>query len=567
MVVTVKKNVLFFVLAVFLAVLDLVPLFLIDRYFYLFNSSISGNSVATITLLMQFFIGVVLTVLFKRRGTIFSCVILAINFAIVLALFVQTSNLNLIPILGIILSQILSVVIIAFLMDRASSSNKALLEIVYTDYLTGSKNIRCLEHDLNELVEQKTRFALMLLDLDSFKHINEVRGYKCGNEVLKKLVVRWQNVLENNPNIRLYRISGNGFGIIFKNYQHKDELKSYIRKIATAFDKPVVCEKFENYICGYAGIVEYPGNSSRAEQLRSFADAALADAKNKKRNREKFRYCMFNEDTLQKIKRELFISDVLQKALSSNLLSLIFQPQFNARTKKLHGFECLIRLHDFEGNVISPEEFIPVAEKEGFIYDIGEWVMTNGIKAFKNALDNCSKENKNVTLSINISCSQFMDDAFTETCKKIVDDSQIDVKNLIFEITESVLVDSTDKAVKLIEELNANGIRTSIDDFGTGYSSLSYIFNFNFKELKIDKSFTNEICTSRKKDEFIKIIITTCHRFGLQVVTEGVENEEQYRKLLTDGCDIIQGYYFSRPVDEKRMAELMAEGSSDEEVF
>ena len=554
----VRRICLFIVLAVVLLTLDFVPLFLMDRYFYLWGGPVSGNSVSTILLVIQFFIGTVTAVIFRNYGILLDGFVLLTNIAIVLSLYLETSNLNLITILGIITSHLFSVSVIAFLLKRTFIINRKLLEFAHTDYLTDAKNLRCLEYDLNELVSKKTRFAMMLLDLDSFKHINEVRGYKCGNEVLRNLVARWHNLLENTNNC-LYRINGDEFSILFKDYKNKDELKSYIRKIASSFDTPVRTGKFENFICAYAGIVEYPENSSRVEQLRQFADAALSDAKKKVRGKDKFRYCNFNSDTLQNIKKELFISDVLRKAISYNLLSLNFQPQYDAKTKKLHGFECLIRLHDFDGNDISPEDFIPIAEKEGFIYDIGEWVIENGIKAFKAALDNASADNKDVTLSINISCSQFLDDTFVEFCKKIIFNSQINVKNLMFEITESVLVESTDRAFKFIEELNANGVNISIDDFGTGYSSLSYIYKFNFKELKIDKSFTDTICDSKKNDTFIKMIIAVCHRFGLQVVTEGVENEEQYKKLLRNGCDIIQGYYFSRPVDEKRMSELMAQ--------
>lgn len=555
---TIRKSCLFIVLAFVLLALDFIPLFLLDRYFYLWNMPISGNSVSTILLVIQLFLGVFTTVIYKNTGVILEGFVLSTNIAIVLSLFLETSNINLITILGIIISHLFSVFVIAFLLRRTVRINKILLEFAHTDYLTGAKNLRCLEYDLNELVNKKSRFAMMLLDLDAFKHINEVRGYKCGNEVLKNLVARWHNLLENTNN-SLYRINGDEFSILFKDYKTKEELKSYIRTIASSFDSPVRTGKFENFICAYAGIVEYPENSSRVEQLRQFADAALSDAKKKVRGKDKFRFCNFNSDTLQKIKKELFISDVLQKAISYNLLSLNFQPQYDAKTKKLHGFECLIRLHDFEGNDISPEDFIPIAEKEGFIYDIGEWVIKNGIKAFKAALDNASADNKDVTLSINISCSQFLDDTFVEFCKKSIFDSQINANNLMFEITESVLVESTDMAFKFIQELNANGVNISIDDFGTGYSSLSYIYKFNFKELKIDKSFTDTICNSKKNDSFIKMIIAVCHRFGLQVVTEGVENEEQYQKLLHDGCDIIQGYYFSRPVDEKHMAELMAQ--------
>ena len=554
----VKRIFIVSVLAFILLALGFVPLFLIDRYMYVGHAAVSGNVVASIVLLVQFFVAVLTTVLFRKDGMFFVCLGCVLNFAIVLLQFVQLNNVNLVPILCLILIQLFSVSVIFFLIERTSVTNKSLFEFAHTDYLTGAKNIRCLEHDLNELVRKKVRFAMMLLDLDSFKHINEVRGYKCGNEVLKNLVARWKHALEGTDST-VYRINGDEFSILFLNYESNDALKSSIRTVAATFDSPVLTGKFENFICAYAGIVEYPENSSKVEQLRQFADAALSDAKKKARDKTKFRFCTFNADTLQSIKRELFISDILQKAISANLFSLSFQPQYVAKTKKLHGFECLLRLRDFDGNVIGPEEFIPIAEKEGFIYDIGEWVMKNGMKAFKAALDNASEANRKVTLSINISCSQFLDDSFIECCKDIIANSQINVKNLMFEITESVLVESTDKAVKLIDELNANGIQTSIDDFGTGYSSLSYIYKFNFKELKIDKSFTDSICTSKGNNDFIKVIIATSHRFGLQVVTEGVENEAQYKKLLRDGCDIIQGYYFSRPVDEKRMAELMAQ--------
>lgn len=553
---TFKRCLLFCILAAVLIVQDIVPLFLVERYFYIFNTSVQGNVLVGFVLFLQIVLSLIMILLYKNKGLVLACSVLIFNFMMMLSVYVQFRDISVIHLLGIILSSLFSVSVIGFLIHRSSDINHSLIEIANTDYLTGANNMRCFENDLHEFVKKHSRFAIMLIDLDSFKHINEVRGYKCGNEVLRHIVSRLRNTLELNDSI--YRINGDVFAIIFNNHKDKTDLDNRIAKVSSVFEKPVLTGKYENFICACGGVVEYPENSSKVEQLRQFADAALSDAKKKAKGKDNFTFCTFNADTLKSVKRTLYISDLLQKAVDSNLLTLMFHPQYDVKTKKLHGFECLLRMHDFDGNEISPEEFIPIAEEQGFIYDIGRWVIESGIKSFKSALDKASPENKNVTVSINISCIQFLEDSFINYCKKIIDESEINVKNLVFELTESVLINSADKAVKLIKELNASGIKVSMDDFGTGYSSLSYIYQFDFNELKIDKSFTDLIGCSKKNDDFIKILIDTCHKFGIQVVTEGVENEQQYKKLLDDGCDIIQGYYFSRPIDEKCMIEMLA---------
>ena len=554
--VKVRQYFFFLVFVLLLITQDILPLFLIERYFYIFNSPFPGNILACLVLLTQFFVTVGGVLLFGRSSVILSLIALLANFFIVFTIYINGWDVNLILIMGVILTNMFTVVLVANFKEKTDIIKRSLIVSARTDYLTGARNLPCMEHDLNMLVKKRAQFALMLINLDSFKHINEVRGYKCGNEVLKVLVSRWKKAFENVDG-HVYRINGDEFAIVFKNYESRKALNQAIDKVSSAVKSPVFTGKYENYLSACAGMVEYPSNASQVEQLRQYADAALSSAKKELKVREKFRLCTFNADTLKKVERNLFISDLLQKAVVSNLLYLNFQPQYEAGSKKLHGFECLVRLRDFEGNEISPEEFIPIAESRGFIYDIGQWVLENGMNAFKTALDNASGMNKDVTISLNISSVQFMEDSFIESCAEIVRRSQLDIKNIVFELTESVLMSSPEKAFSLIEKLNKDGVSFSIDDFGTGYSSLSYIYKFNFKELKLDKSFTDMIGRNKRNDDFIRGVINMCHRFGIKVVTEGVESEAQYSKLLSDGCDIIQGYYFSRPVDEKRMSEML----------
>ena len=550
------RRILFYVLSAFVFAVSLMPLMLCGKAELAGGTYFHGSTIYFLLAFPQLMAAVFLIFSFKERAIANIYVFYIVGIFTSLFCLLHTEDFN---IASGICNNITSIIVISIMYSFLRNYERISGELKVqssTDYLTGANNQRRLEEDLQEDVSHAGKpFALMLIDLDNFKHIIDVRGYQCGNEVLKSLVRIWESAMGHQDS--LYRINGDEFAIIFRDYRDVTDLDNRIEKISHSLQFPVETGNFKNYLSACAGLVEFPSQSGKAEELRRFADAALAKAKKLLRGKGKFNLCYFNSTIFLTLQRELYVSDVLQTAVERGLCSVYFQPQYDARTKRLKGFESLLRLHDADGKSIAPEEFVRVAEKRGQINDIGSWVMRSAIDAFKKALDLASPQHKDVTVSINVSSIQFLEDHFIDLSLDIIRRSGLAVKNIIFELTESVFINSADKAIRLIDELHEMGIAVSMDDFGTGYSSLSYLHRFNFDEIKIDKSFVDTIGKSQKNDDFIPLVIDTGHKMHAHIVAEGVENEMQYQKLLADGCDIIQGYYFSKPVDSLEMMDMM----------
>jgi EAL domain-containing protein (putative c-di-GMP-specific phosphodiesterase class I) len=298
------------------------------------------------------------------------------------------------------------------------------------------------------------------------------------------------------------------------------------------------------------GVVACPYNGKTLDELLSMADIAMYDAKKRKNT-----YAFYNE-ILQK--EALFKADIEQElrgALQNNEIWMVYQPQTYTNTQKIYGVEALVRWKNERLGFVGPDKFISVAEKSGRILELGEYIFRKSLEEIgdlKRELD------IDFRLSINISVAQFMQKEFLKRCLKIIDEYGFDKKSLTFEVTESMMIERTDKILPILNAIKDEGIEISMDDFGTGYSSLSTLRELPIDELKIDKSFIDVILSDTKEEVLVENIINIGKNFKMKTLAEGVEDEEQFKKLQSLSCDIIQGYYFSRPLRVEELKEYLS---------
>ena len=298
------------------------------------------------------------------------------------------------------------------------------------------------------------------------------------------------------------------------------------------------------------GASVFPIDGVQAEELIRSADIAMYKAKEIGKNRYKF----FNISMKKELLRKLNIEVMLRRGISEEEFILYYQPQFDAKTKNLRGFEALIRWNSKELGFLGPLEFIPIAEETGLISVIGEWVLESAC-CFANKINRTY--GSNVIMAVNISPVQLKQTDFYEIVTNVIDRTGINPANVELEVTENIFIDNFDFALKILNDLKAYGVKIALDDFGTGYSSLSYLKKLPIDLLKIDKSFIDEINVSNNKNEFIDAIITLVHKLNIDTIAEGVENKFQYDYLVNADADNIQGYYLGRPLPETEIEKLM----------
>lgn len=418
--------------------------------------------------------------------------------------------------------------------------------LVYHDSLTKLPNREFLMQRLEQVVAQSARknlkFALLTLDLDHFKDINDSYGHIIGDEVLLDIAKKLRNRLRQEDSV--FRLGGDEFAILLEHVENYEDVSVVARDIMRLVNTTYRTKGgIELRINSSIGIALYPNHGTSAKQIFQNSDASLYLAKEK--GRGVFAYYS-DELTMAALKR-VEIETKLRNALLKNELKLFYQPQYCIKTDKIIGAEALIRWIKHDGTIISPIEFIPVAEQTGLISVIGEWVINEACKQVKIWLD-AGLISDDFTMAINISAKQFHNQDINKLIKTILGFHSIDAKYLEVEITESTLVDKEEETIVILENLRAQGIRVALDDFGTGYSSLSYLKKFPIDMLKIDKSFVDDIPVVKSDMEIAITIINLGHTFGFRVLAEGVEKEEQLEFLKNQGCDAFQGYLRSKPI-------------------
>ncbi|WBW98637.1 sensor domain-containing protein [Oceanirhabdus sp. W0125-5] len=401
-----------------------------------------------------------------------------------------------------------------------------------------------LDRELKNSNENNTKGAVIAIDLDEFKIINDTLGHAVGDKVLIEVANILRKVTNNDYLIS--RTGGDEYVILINKFEDINEITSICRNLGEVMKKPLSIEDKEIYTRLSIGIAVFPDNGCDRETIFKNVDTALYASKRGGRNR----YTFFDKDLGDNIIRRDKIEKGLREALENDGLHLVYQPKIDINNNKIAGFEALLRWHSEELGFVSPLEFIDVAEERGLICKIGNWVIE---KATKQNNDWKKRGFEYGSISVNVSPKQIQGENFIEEVEKIITDCEVCPTLLEVEITENSLMKEFDNNVKVLKQLRERRINISLDDFGTGYSSLSYLKELPINILKIDKSFIDDIEHDLNKKAIVDGIIQLAHKINLDVVAEGVENEEQLIILKELNCDIIQGYFFSKPISPEEV--------------
>ncbi|TCI29801.1 bifunctional diguanylate cyclase/phosphodiesterase [Exiguobacterium sp. SL-10] len=412
-------------------------------------------------------------------------------------------------------------------------------DLVYLDPLTGLPNRRLFSDRLDALLGQTHRntFALFYIDLDNFKVINDRFGHSVGDQFLKQVTTRIESILGKHDT--LARLGGDEFIILSP--ETTSNLGAHrAQELVNVLHPPFELEHEELFTGASIGISLHPSDGETAEELIKNADIAMYRAKADGKNGYQF----FTDELNESVSRRSNLSIALRKGIGRGEFSVHYQPQIHLESGEIIGVEALVRWNHPELGIISPGEFIPIAEETGTIHRLGEFVLNEACRQNKAWQDAGISPFR---VAVNISAVQFAQKDLPEVVSRALDASRLDAKYLELELTESV-IQSADRAIETMHELVALGVHLSIDDFGTGYSSLSYLKLFPIDTLKIDQHFTKNIETDTKDAALVKTIIRMAHELDLNVIAEGVETEHQVAFLKAESCNQAQGYYYNRPL-------------------
>ncbi len=422
-------------------------------------------------------------------------------------------------------------------------ANQKMEHLALFDALTGLANRRLFIERLHQSVlnarRTKTTAALLFLDLDQFKRINDTLGHQAGDQLLLTIADRLQACVGKQDTVA--RLGGDEFTILLNEIQDINRVHSIAKTILTKLKEPIKLGKHEIIVSTSIGITLAPIDSINSETLMKNADLALYMAKENGRDG----YHFFTESLNIRANKLLETENELREAIKRGDFYLNYQPQINLKTGEIASVEALIRWkHPTKGD-ISPYDFIPVAEETGLIVQIGQWVLHQACKEIQ-LLNDANR--KSLRVAINLSSRQFEDPELVNIVGKALQESGLDAKNLEIEVTESMLMSDMNRAICQLNKIKSTGSTLTIDDFGSGYSSLSYLKSLPVDTLKIDQSFVYDIPEDLNAMEIASAVIAISHKLNLKVVAEGVENIDQRDFLVINGCDYAQGYFFSHPL-------------------
>lgn len=420
----------------------------------------------------------------------------------------------------------------------------------YYDSLTDLPNGKYFSEKFGNKISQNNpvfrKSAVLIIDIDNFGSINEVIGYEYGDRILLEASNRLKTCVFDNSS--LFRLGDDTF-LIYQNNIHKvEEVSEFAKMILTAFNEPWQIEGYSFYITVSIGISIYPDDGISPHVLISNSKVAMEMAKQSGKNN----YTFFEHSMHQVRLNRAYIERSLRRAVNNMDFMLYYQPLVDINMGKIVCLEALLRWFHPKRGLISPSEFIPIAEETRLIIPIGEWVMRSACKQLKEWHD---EGRTTCRVSINISPMQIRLPNFVDMVMGILDETGLNPEYLELEVTESILINSLDDTIEKLYKLKDYGITISIDDFGTGYSSLGYLNKLPVQNLKIDKSFIDDI-KDYDQMAIVKFIINMSHALGLEVTAEGVETMDQYEYLVAQKCDRIQGYLFSRPLSNASISRM-----------
>ncbi len=422
----------------------------------------------------------------------------------------------------------------------------------YHDTLTGLPNRALFKDRLQQIIitskRYKQKFALLFIDLDQFKKINDSLGHHVGDEVLIETAKRFQTILREEDT--LSRLGGDEFTVILKNIKTKKDIAKVAQKLINSMKKPLATKHHTLHISSSIGISTYPDDASTQNDLIKFADTAMYKAKEEGRNNFQF----YSSEMTERAFERVVLENSLRVAVKEKQFEAYFQPQYDAQKETIVGMEALVRwIHPHVG-IISPGEFIPLAQESGLIIEIDKLVMQQAMEQFSQWYE---KGLYPGVLALNLSMRQLNENNFITDLLETMDTYNFKASWLELEVTEGQVMSNPEQSIKKLSRLSKLGIEIAIDDFGTGYSSLSYLKKLPLSKLKIDQSFIRDIPKSEDDIAITKAIIALGKSLNLKLIAEGVETKEQRDFIVDNRCEYIQGYYYSKPLNSEAITHLL----------
>ena len=446
----------------------------------------------------------------------------------------------------------------SIMMQKKLEGQQQLLQFQAThDALTALPNrllfLDRLEQSMRLAKRSKEKLAILFLDIDHFKEVNDSLGHEVGDALLIEITHRMKLLMRSSDTIA--RLGGDEFAIVLENFTNIEQIVNIVKKGMEVVHKPFILNQNEVYVGLSVGIAFYPEDGMDSATLLKNADAAMYQAKDDGRNTYRF----YNKEMTNKAFQHISIEKELRKALKNEEFEVYYQPQVNSLNSKITGMEALVRWNHPTRGLVFPDDFIPIAEKTNLIVELDRQVMKQAMQQF--SLWYSMGLNPG-TLSLNLAIKQIESSDFFDVLDSYVDETKCVMSQIAFEVTESQIMVDVLKSIEVLDKIRSFGIEISVDDFGTGYSSLSYLKQLPINKVKIDRSFVKDIPTDNDDMVLTKTIIGLAKNLNLDVIAEGVETKEQLEYLQNNGCNDIQGYYFSKPQKAEYITHLLKEGFS-----
>ena len=428
----------------------------------------------------------------------------------------------------------------------------------FHDSLTKLPNRLKFENTLAKLVSaeesQREKFALMFLDLDGFKSVNDNQGHTVGDELLKSVSQRLKGCLHERD--LLARMGGDEFAVLLRGVKSQESAHSIALRLCNAIGKKFSIDKYNLKIGVSIGVSFFPENGQTVDDLLRNADFAMYEAKAQGNSGVR----SFNQNMAVQYRNRVALETDLLRAIGNKQFELHYQPKVNLALGQVTGVEALLRWNHPEHGYVSPGEFVPLAEEAGYITEIGKWVLGEAVRQNAAWMEQglCA-----LSMAVNISAPQFVQEDFTAGVLETLASNKLDPGQLELEVTESVVMNNVSKVVSTLNEIRDAGVSIAVDDFGTGYSSLAYLESLPLDCLKIDKVFVDKLGVGDDENTLVNTIVILARSFGLQTVAEGVESKEQVQKLAALGCECVQGFYYSKPLPAVQIPDVIASIESE----
>lgn len=428
-------------------------------------------------------------------------------------------------------------------MLQAANAQRRIQHLAYHDALTGLPNRMLFMDRIDQAISRAQReegqFALLFIDIDHFKVINDSMGHDAGDQLLNLISMRLRDTLRKSDTVA--RLGGDEFTVIIEYLQHSDDVIQITKNILSTLDLPAEVNGKEVYVGGSIGIAMYPQDGENFGVLLKNADTAMYKAKELGRNTFQFYASEMSHKAMQRLELE----NQIRTALKEDQFEVYYQPKIDLQNNKCMGVEALVRWNHPQRGLISPDDFVPLAEEIGLITQLDEWVMKAACLQFMQWKQQGYPLNN---LSVNISSRHFKEGNLIEYCTTLLEMTGISAEQLEIELTESALVDNYSNAKYILDKLHTMGLRIALDDFGTGYASMAYLKEFPFDTVKIDRSFIRDIPQDHEDAAIVTAMIQLSQALKLNIVAEGIETDQQRQFLYDNACGYGQGYLWSRPV-------------------